>query len=157
MTGSVRNRPKSGRIQSATDEEHALDVLQTFIEDPHTSLRKAAQQHDMHPMSVNKANKRLARVGKVTGCNANPHLLQIAHPSRASTKYRLLYIPSVTEQYNVLHLKERLTVIKLSALVCSREGRVGRRYVLITVRARQELGIGLKQEQAIGVIKTSTA
>ncbi|KAG8260250.1 hypothetical protein J6590_101270, partial [Homalodisca vitripennis] len=49
--GSVRNRPKSGRIQSATDEEHALDVLQTFIEDPHTSLRKAAQQHDMHPMS----------------------------------------------------------------------------------------------------------
>ncbi|KAG8293593.1 hypothetical protein J6590_013740 [Homalodisca vitripennis] len=51
MTGSVRNRPKSGRIQSATDEEHALDVLQTFIEDPHTSLRKAAQQHDMHPMS----------------------------------------------------------------------------------------------------------
>uniref|UniRef100_A0A1B6HYH3 DUF4817 domain-containing protein n=1 Tax=Homalodisca liturata TaxID=320908 RepID=A0A1B6HYH3_9HEMI len=57
MTGSVRNRPKSGRIQSATDEEHALDVLQTFIEDPHTSLRKAAQQHDMHPMSVSKILK----------------------------------------------------------------------------------------------------
>ncbi|KAG8335848.1 hypothetical protein J6590_058630 [Homalodisca vitripennis] len=55
MTGSVRNRPKSGRIQSATDEEHALDVLQTSIEDPHTSLRKAAQQHDMHPMSQDGA------------------------------------------------------------------------------------------------------
>ncbi|KAG8249494.1 hypothetical protein J6590_017477 [Homalodisca vitripennis] len=63
MTGSVRNRPKSGRIQSATDEEHALDVLQTFIEDPHTSLRKAAQQHDMHPMSVTTKYWRELSVG----------------------------------------------------------------------------------------------
>ncbi|KAG8240574.1 hypothetical protein J6590_105744 [Homalodisca vitripennis] len=82
-------------------------------------------------------NKREARIGKVTVYNANPHLLQIAHPSRASTEYRLLYIPSVAEQYNALHLKERLTVIKLSALVCSGEGGVARRYVLVTVRARQ--------------------
>ncbi|KAG8299409.1 hypothetical protein J6590_101905, partial [Homalodisca vitripennis] len=82
-------------------------------------------------------NEREARIGKVTVCNANPHLPQIAHPSRASTEYRLLYSPSVTEQYNALHLKERLTVINLSALVCSGEGRVARRYARVTVRARR--------------------
>jgi len=32
-TGSVKNRPKSGRSSSATNEEKQLDVLQTFIED----------------------------------------------------------------------------------------------------------------------------
>ncbi|KAG8284595.1 hypothetical protein J6590_099613, partial [Homalodisca vitripennis] len=81
-------------------------------------------------------NKREARIGKVTVCNANPHLPQIAHSSRASTEYRLLYSPSVAEKYNALHFKERLTVINLSALVCSREERVARRYALVTVRAR---------------------
>ncbi|KAG8289511.1 hypothetical protein J6590_102860 [Homalodisca vitripennis] len=59
--------------------------------------------------SIDKANEREARIGEVTVCNANPHLPQIAYPSRTSTEYRLLYSPSVTEQYNELHLKERLS------------------------------------------------
>jgi len=33
-TGSVKNRSKSGRLSSATNEEQQLDVLQTFIENP---------------------------------------------------------------------------------------------------------------------------
>ncbi|KAG8280816.1 hypothetical protein J6590_072500 [Homalodisca vitripennis] len=41
MTGSVRNRPKSGRIQSATDEEHALDWVRRLSQDNQIKQRRA--------------------------------------------------------------------------------------------------------------------
>ena len=52
QTGSVRNRSKSGRPLSATNEEKQLDVLQTFVEDPNSSVPRVAQTHDIAPMSV---------------------------------------------------------------------------------------------------------
>jgi len=51
-TGSVKNRSKSGRPSSATNEEQQLDVLQTFIENPNSSVNRIAQTHDIAPMLV---------------------------------------------------------------------------------------------------------
>ncbi|EFN80956.1 hypothetical protein EAI_02717, partial [Harpegnathos saltator] len=48
--GSVNNCPKSGR--PAINEEKQLDVLQTFIEGPNSTINRAAQTHDIAPKSV---------------------------------------------------------------------------------------------------------
>lgn len=56
--GSVRNRPLAGRPSTATNEEKSLDVLQSFVENPHETLRSAALQHDIHHTSVLKILKR---------------------------------------------------------------------------------------------------
>lgn len=56
-TGSVKNRPKSGRPKSVTDDEHSLDTLLSFVENPHTSLRKVAQEHNVHFTSVRNVLK----------------------------------------------------------------------------------------------------
>lgn len=58
LTGSVKDRSKSGRLKSATDDEHSLDVMQSVIENPHTSLRRVAQEHDIHYSSVRNVLKR---------------------------------------------------------------------------------------------------
>ena len=58
LTGSVRNRSKSGRPKSAKDDEHALDILQSFEENPHTSLRKVAQDQEVHFISVRNVLKK---------------------------------------------------------------------------------------------------
>jgi len=50
-TGSVKNRSKSVRPSSATNEEQ-LDVLHTFIKNPNSSVNRVAQTHDIAPMSV---------------------------------------------------------------------------------------------------------
>lgn len=42
-TGHVKNRSKSGKSTPAINAEKFLDVLQSFIEDPHMSTREAAQ------------------------------------------------------------------------------------------------------------------
>lgn len=55
-TGSVKNRPKTGR-PATTNEEKALDVLQSFVENPQTSVRRTAQEHEINPMSVHKILK----------------------------------------------------------------------------------------------------
>ena len=41
-----------------TNSDKRLNVLQSFIEDPHNSIRKVAQQHDINPMSVHKILKK---------------------------------------------------------------------------------------------------
>ncbi|XP_071579661.1 uncharacterized protein [Temnothorax nylanderi] len=65
-TGSVRSRFRSGRSSSATNNDKQLDVLQTFIKNPHTSVNRAAQAHDIAPMSVH----RILRKNKLhTNCN----------------------------------------------------------------------------------------
>jgi len=57
-TGSVKNRSKSGRLSSATNEEQQLDVLQTFIENPNPNVNRFAQTHDIAPTSVGRILKK---------------------------------------------------------------------------------------------------
>lgn len=45
-TGSVKDLPRSGRPKSVSGDDKAIEVLQAFVEDPHNSTRKAAQQLD---------------------------------------------------------------------------------------------------------------
>lgn len=56
-TGGIKDRPKSGRSKSSSNDEKSLDVLQSFIEDPHCSIRRCAQQHEMGAASVHKILK----------------------------------------------------------------------------------------------------
>jgi len=54
-TGIVKNHPKSKR--PATNPEKSLVVLQSFVEDPHTSIGNVAQEHQINLMSVHKILK----------------------------------------------------------------------------------------------------
>lgn len=56
-TGTVNNRPRTGRPRTVTTDAKSLDVLQTFVEDPHSSIRKAIVQHDISFSSVQKILK----------------------------------------------------------------------------------------------------
>jgi len=51
-TDSVKNCSKLGRTSFATNEEQQLDVLQTFIENPNSSVNRVVQTHDIAPMSI---------------------------------------------------------------------------------------------------------
>lgn len=48
LTGSIKSRVKPGRPKSETNEEKYLDILQNFVEDPLTSLRKVAIEQEVH-------------------------------------------------------------------------------------------------------------
>lgn len=41
--GSVKDRPRSGRPKTATDEDTRMLVMQSFVENPHASTRKVAK------------------------------------------------------------------------------------------------------------------
>ena len=56
-TGSIKNRPVTGRPQAATNEEKSLDVLLSFVENPHESSRSVALQQDIDQKSVLKILK----------------------------------------------------------------------------------------------------
>lgn len=56
-TSSIKNRPRSGRRKTATDNDKALDVLQSFVEDPHISINRVAQEHEIGYGSVHKILK----------------------------------------------------------------------------------------------------
>lgn len=56
-TGSVKNRPNVGRPVTATNEEKSLNVLLSFVEDPHETTRSAALQHEIDQKSVLKILK----------------------------------------------------------------------------------------------------
>jgi len=56
-TGCVRDRQRSGRPKIATNEDNSIDILQSFVEDPNTSTRKAAQAHDCSYKSVQRVLK----------------------------------------------------------------------------------------------------
>uniref|UniRef100_A0A1B6GBX8 DUF4817 domain-containing protein n=1 Tax=Cuerna arida TaxID=1464854 RepID=A0A1B6GBX8_9HEMI len=45
-TYSVKDRPKPGRAP-VIDEEKSLDVMQSFVEDPHISTRRPVLEHDI--------------------------------------------------------------------------------------------------------------
>jgi len=51
-TDSVKNRSKSRRSSFTTNEEQQLDVLQTFIENPNSSVNRVAQNYDIAPKLV---------------------------------------------------------------------------------------------------------
>jgi len=53
--GSVKNHPKTGRPPSVINEEK--NVLQSFVENPQTSVRRTAQEREINPMSVHKILK----------------------------------------------------------------------------------------------------
>lgn len=44
QTGSVNGKPRSRRPQTATTSEKSSEVLPTYEENPHTSVRKVAQK-----------------------------------------------------------------------------------------------------------------
>jgi len=56
-SNNVRNRPKSGRPATTTNENKALDVLQSFVEDPHISINRVAQ-HKIGTASIHKIFKK---------------------------------------------------------------------------------------------------
>lgn len=51
-TGSVKDRPRSGRSKTATDEDTRMIVMQSFVENPHASTRKVAKQLNISHFSV---------------------------------------------------------------------------------------------------------
>jgi len=57
-TGSVKDRPRSGRPRDATNEEKSLDVLLSVTENPHTSIPKLEQEHGIAKGSIHKILKR---------------------------------------------------------------------------------------------------
>jgi len=54
----IRNCSKSDRLATATNENKVLDVLQSFVEDPHTFINCVAQQHEIGAASVHKILKK---------------------------------------------------------------------------------------------------
>lgn len=48
---------KQGKPIIATNYDKTLALLQSFVEYPHNSIRKVAQQHDVACMSVHKILK----------------------------------------------------------------------------------------------------
>lgn len=52
--GTVRDLPRSGRNKSATSPEKEEEILLSYIENPHTSTRKASQATDVGATSVRK-------------------------------------------------------------------------------------------------------
>ncbi|KAK0071858.1 hypothetical protein PV326_000739, partial [Microctonus aethiopoides] len=55
--GTVNNLPKSGRPKTVTTDEKRLDIIQTFIENPHRSLRSVGMEHDVSHETVRKVLK----------------------------------------------------------------------------------------------------
>lgn len=56
-TGSVKDRPRCGRPRTTTNPDIAVEVIQSFVEEPHTSIRKASQAHDISRRSIQRILK----------------------------------------------------------------------------------------------------
>lgn len=52
--GTIKDLPRSGRPVSVATEENQLDVALSITEDPHSSIRKLQQQHDITYGSVQR-------------------------------------------------------------------------------------------------------
>jgi len=52
QTDSIKNHAKSDRPATATSNDKALDVLLSFVEDPHNFICDVAQQHNIGSTSV---------------------------------------------------------------------------------------------------------
>jgi len=51
-TGSVKDRLRSGRPTSASNDEKSATILQSFIKMPNTSTRKVATENEVSQSSV---------------------------------------------------------------------------------------------------------
>lgn len=58
QTGSVKDRLRSGRPSTATNDEKSLEVLQSCYEDRETSIRNIAQELDISVGSVHTVLKK---------------------------------------------------------------------------------------------------
>lgn len=56
-TGNVKDRPKSGRPVSVTNEENSLDVMLDIVETPNISIQQLAVNHNMSRYSIQKIAK----------------------------------------------------------------------------------------------------
>lgn len=56
-TGTVKDRPRTGRPKTATTDEASLNILLSIQEDPHCTLRKLAQHNETSMKSVHRVLK----------------------------------------------------------------------------------------------------
>ncbi|XP_018358516.1 PREDICTED: uncharacterized protein LOC108758200 [Trachymyrmex cornetzi] len=57
-TGSIKDESRSGRPKSATNDDKAIDVLQTVSDNPSTSVSRAAQENGISATSVRRILRR---------------------------------------------------------------------------------------------------
>ncbi|KAJ8939126.1 hypothetical protein NQ318_012366 [Aromia moschata] len=57
-TGGVKDRPKSGRPVSVTNQENSLNVMLDVVENPINSTQQRAVNHNMSRYSIQKICKR---------------------------------------------------------------------------------------------------
>ncbi|KAJ8913489.1 hypothetical protein NQ315_013869 [Exocentrus adspersus] len=50
--GFIKDKPRTGRPKSATNEEKSVEVMQSFTENQYISVPKAAQEHGISTFSV---------------------------------------------------------------------------------------------------------
>ena len=50
--GSVKDRPRTGKPKAATTEDTSLNIVLSFVEDPHCTLRRLPQEHQSSTKSV---------------------------------------------------------------------------------------------------------
>ncbi|KAJ8912058.1 hypothetical protein NQ315_016747 [Exocentrus adspersus] len=55
--GFIKDKPRTGRPKSATNEEKSVEVMQSFIENKYISIPKAAQEHEISTFSVHRILK----------------------------------------------------------------------------------------------------
>jgi transposase len=58
QTGSVKERPKSGRPKIVTNYENSLNVMLDVVENPKTSVQQLALNHNMSRRSIQKIMRR---------------------------------------------------------------------------------------------------
>ncbi|EFN73459.1 hypothetical protein EAG_14193, partial [Camponotus floridanus] len=58
QTGSVKDRPRAGRPKTASNDDKNIEVLQSFVENPHTSIRKTSQQCDISKSTIQRTLKK---------------------------------------------------------------------------------------------------
>jgi len=58
QTRSVKNRPRTEKSKTASNDDKNIEVLRSFVENPHTSIRKVNQQCDISKPTVQKTWKK---------------------------------------------------------------------------------------------------
>ena len=101
-TGSVEDAPRSGRPVTASTEENAELVLETFTQDPYTSLRRVSNELDI-------ARTSLTRIMKHLGLKPyRPRLLQALNEDDPDRMYQCSSMVNdestqITKQHFVKH------------------------------------------------------
>jgi len=56
--GSVKDSPRTGRPKTASNDNKNIEVIQSFVENPHTWIRKVSQQYDINKNTFQRTLKR---------------------------------------------------------------------------------------------------